>query len=261
MTKIIKLIIGIIVVLLLCVGGFTYYNSTKQTSTQSNPNINPTNTNLDKSKDSTDNNKDKKDIDSKKATETTTATVKTDSTASTSNTNNNASKKVQEAPVSTKNNSNVNTSNYNNANTSSNTHSTVATQTNNKTSNNDYDKSELASLKTQCTNAFANIENEVNQINNQPNSDSYQITAQQNHIYNLWNNQLNYMYQRLEAILPHSTFESLNNSEVSWINYKINESSKFSDAGGSGGGAMRYYYKDAQLTKERCYYLYNNYIK
>ncbi len=264
MAKIIKLIIAIIVVLLLCVGGFVYYNSNKPMSTQANSDLNNTSTNVDKSKSSTNDNKNKKENDNKKAIET---KAQENSKTLTNNdvANNNASNKVQEAPantsqVSTNNNSNSNNSNYSVTTTNASNNSSNNNGNNNTNSNNN-NKAELSSLKTQCESAFSSIENQVNQINNEPSTNSYQATEQQNHIYNLWNNQLNYMYEKLETILPHSTFETLNNSEVNWINYKTNESSKYSDVDEEGAGAMRYYYKDAQLTKERCYYLYNNYIK
>lgn len=265
MAKIIKLIIAIIVVLLLCVGGFVYYNSNYKTSTQTKPDLNQASNNINKSKDSTnDNKKDKKDEQKKteKASTQTNSKPLTDNSIS----NNNASNKVQAAPVSANKASNTN-SNSTNSNNSVNTN-TVNNNKNNKNPNssnnstsNANNSAELSSLKTQCESAFSSIENQVNQINNEPSTNSYQATEQQNHIYNLWNNQLNYMYEKLETILPHSTFETLNNSEVNWINYKTNESSKYSDVDEEGAGAMRYYYKDAQLTKERCYYLYNNYIK
>ena len=266
MAKIIKLIIAIIVVLLLCVGGFVYYNSNYKTSTQTKPDLTQASNNISKSKDSTnDNKKDKKD--EQKKTEETSKQTNSKPLNDTSISNNNASNKVQAAPVIANKASNTN-SNSTNSNNSVNTNTVNTTNSNNTTpssSNNSTSNvnnlAELASLKTQCESAFSSIENQVNQINNEPNTDSYQVTEQQNHIYNLWNNQLNYMYEKLETILPHSTFENLNNSEVNWINYKTNESSKYSDVAGSGGAAMRYYYKDAQLTKERCYYLYNNYIK
>lgn len=266
MSKIIKLIIAIIVVLLLCVGGFVYYNSNYKTSTQTKPDLTQASNNINKSKDSTNDNKNSQKDEQKKTEETSTQTnskpLNDNSIA-----NNNASNKVQATPVSANKASNTNTNtngnnSVNTSNTANNTNSNNSTpnSSNNSTSNGN-NSAELASLKTQCENAFSSIENQVNQINNEPSTNSYQATEQQNHIYNLWNNQLNYMYEKLETILPHSTFETLNNSEVNWINYKTNESSKYSDVAGSGGAAMRYYYKDAQLTKERCYYLYNNYIK
>ena len=264
MSKIIKLIISIIVVLLLCVGGFVYYNSNYKTSTQTKPDLTQASNNINKSKDSTnDNKKDKKD--EQKKTEETSKQTNSKPLNDTSISNNNASNKVQAAPVSANKASSTNTNGNNSVNTSntannSNNNNSTPNSSNNSTSNGN-NSAELASLKTQCENAFSSIENQVNQINNEPSTNSYQATEQQNHIYNLWNNQLNYMYEKLETILPHSTFETLNNSEVNWINYKTNESSKYSDVAGSSGAAMRYYYKDAQLTKERCYYLYNNYIK
>lgn len=79
--------------------------------------------------------------------------------------------------------------------------------------------------------------------------------------YRRWDDVLNEIYSVLKGQLSDSTMSSLQKEEVDWINYKESEAQRCADAF-KGGSAESLVYTStlAKLTKERCYYLVNNYM-
>lgn len=80
--------------------------------------------------------------------------------------------------------------------------------------------------------------------------------------YRRWDDVLNEIYSVLKGQLPYTEMNSLEKEELQWIKYKENEADSCASAfrGGTAEGLV-YTSKLAELTKDRCYYLVNNYMK
>ncbi|MDO5516479.1 MAG: lysozyme inhibitor LprI family protein [Clostridium sp.] len=79
--------------------------------------------------------------------------------------------------------------------------------------------------------------------------------------YRRWDDVLNEIYSVLKGQLSSSAMSSLEGEELDWIKYKENEAKRCSDAfRGGSAESLVYTSKLAELTKERCYYLVNNYM-
>ena len=91
------------------------------------------------------------------------------------------------------------------------------------------------------------------------NDDDEQLLQNSGTQCNMWNGELNKIMNKLSTTLPSSQAANLQNEEFQWIQNRNNEVQNTSNGGGSIApilGAQ----KEAQLTKERCYYLVNNYM-
>lgn len=80
--------------------------------------------------------------------------------------------------------------------------------------------------------------------------------------YRRWDDVLNEIYSVLKGQLSYIEMNSLEKEELQWIKYKENEADRCASAfrGGTAEGLV-YTSKLAELTKDRCYYLVNNYMK
>lgn len=80
--------------------------------------------------------------------------------------------------------------------------------------------------------------------------------------YRRWDNILNEIYSVLKGQLSHTEMEKLEKEELQWIKYKEDEADRCASAfkGGTAEGLV-YTSKLAELTKDRCYYLVNNYME
>ena len=125
-------------------------------------------------------------------------------------------------------------------------------------------------LETQVSAMKRNYLNELNKINEKANvlingnidDTQYEINQSSVQAYNLWNNELNKIYSNLKTTLTSEEMLKLQKEEINWIIYKekiIKKDSVNYEGGSVYDSALNI--KLANLTKERCYYLYNNYIK
>ncbi|WP_294403729.1 lysozyme inhibitor LprI family protein [uncultured Clostridium sp.] len=91
------------------------------------------------------------------------------------------------------------------------------------------------------------------------NADMKAVAAEE---YRRWDDVLNEIYSELKGQLSYTEMNSLEKEELQWIKYKENEADRCASAfrGGTAEG-LAYTSKLAELTKERCYYLVNNYMK
>ncbi|MGL5417797.1 MAG: lysozyme inhibitor LprI family protein [Clostridium sp.] len=157
-----------------------------------------------------------------------------------------AVKKKQDAKEET---SQVQTKEQSTQNTTSNiqttevAHATKSTQTNSNQTNN------LNATKTQFLDEMANIK-----YPKLSSGEQIGIVTLDASLYQMWNKELNKIWGVLRDKLPQSEMASLTKNEQNWIQQK----SKY-DAGYNSGNeeATKALY---QMTKERCYYLVNNYM-
>ena len=187
--------------------------------------------------------------------------------------NNNITKNSDIANNTKANNSTSNNNNDNSNNVSSkNTNLPVST---NKTANNNSNNTEINSTPSRINNKSTNTSNSQNlqtyylnqltqvteQINamSTKNDDDAQLLQNYGTQCNMWNGELNKIMNKLSTTLPSLQAANLQNEEFQWIQNRNNEVQNTSNSGGSIApilGAQ----KEAQLTKERCYYLVNNYM-
>lgn len=80
--------------------------------------------------------------------------------------------------------------------------------------------------------------------------------------YKRWDDALNEIYSVLKGQLSAGEMSSLEKDELNWIKYKESDAKKCADEF-KGGSAEPLIYTSrlAELTKERCYYLVNNYMR
>ncbi|WP_297638680.1 lysozyme inhibitor LprI family protein [uncultured Clostridium sp.] len=91
----------------------------------------------------------------------------------------------------------------------------------------------------------------------------YGMLTQSELLYNTWDTELNKIWGILENNLPASKMQALRENEVQWINtkapympaYKAAASGDYSQIQSVQAGQTL-----AQMTKDRCYYLVNNYM-
>ncbi len=172
---------------------------------------------------------------------------------STSNNNNdnsnNVSSKNTNIPVSTNKTTNNNSNNINNTETNS-----APRKVNNKSTN----TSNSQNLQTYYLNQLTQVTEQINAMSTK-NDDDAQLLQNYGTQCNMWNGELNKIMNKLSTTLPSSQADNLQNEEFQWIQNRNNEVQNTSNGGGSIApilGAQ----KEAQLTKERCYYLVNNYM-
>lgn len=136
---------------------------------------------------------------------------------------------------------------------------------------NKIDKNSISNsnLEIQVSAIKRNYLNELNEINEKANvlingninDTQYQINQSSVQVYNLWNNQLNKIYSSLKTTLTSEEMLKLQKEEINWIIYKekiIKKDSVNYEGGSVYDSALNI--KLANLTKERCYYLVNNYM-
>lgn len=138
---------------------------------------------------------------------------------------------------------------------------------------NKIDKNSISNsnLEIQVSAIKRNYLNELNEINEKANvlingninDTQYQINQSSVQVYNLWNNELNKIYSSLKTTLTSEEMLKLQKEEINWIIYKEKIIKKDSVKNYEGGSVYdsALNIKLANLTKERCYYLVNNYIK
>lgn len=121
---------------------------------------------------------------------------------------------------------------------------------------------DIIKLRSECYNNFNLIYRKTAEINNEydGNPDNNQLNNECLQVYDLWNQQLNYIYERLETILPNEDFLKLKDDETNWNNNKKSKAKEYAQASGTTTNyKMIYYTKLTELTRDRCYYLLNNY--
>lgn len=180
-------------------------------------------------------------------------TTKNSNIANNTNTNNTTNNTVPSknnaVPVNTTKAINNNTNN-----TKVNDNNNNVNNTNNKTTN----TSETQNLQSYYLNQLTGITEQINAMPTK-NDDDAQLLQNAGTQCNLWNAELNKIMNKLSTTLPSSEASTLQNEEFQWIQNRNNEVQNTSNSGGSIApilGAQ----KEAQLTKERCYYLVNNYM-
>ncbi len=119
-----------------------------------------------------------------------------------------------------------------------------------------------SSMKENYLNELSAINEEANKlINGNADETQYEIDESSLQVYNLWNNELNKIYSSLKTTLTTEEMAKLQSEEINWIVYK--EQVAKEDAKEYSGGSIYstvVNLKLANLTKERCYYLVNNYM-
>lgn len=136
---------------------------------------------------------------------------------------------------------------------------------------NKIDKNSISNpnLETQVSAMKRNYLNELSKINEKANAlingniddTQYEINQSSVQAYNLWNNELNKIYSNLKTTLTSEEMLKLQKEEINWIIYKekiIKKDSVNYEGGSVYDSALNI--KLANLTKERCYYLVNNYM-
>ncbi|WP_055069200.1 lysozyme inhibitor LprI family protein [Clostridium massiliamazoniense] len=202
---------------------------------------------------------DSNSIKDNKTTTSSTAEHKENNTTKNSNiANNTNTNNTTNNTVPSKNNAvPVNTTkaiNNNTNNTKVNDNNNNVNNTNNKTTN----TSETQNLQSYYLNQLTGITEQINAMPTK-NDDDAQLLQNAGTQCNLWNAELNKIMNKLSTTLPSSEASTLQNEEFQWIQNRNNEVQNTSNSGGSIApilGAQ----KEAQLTKERCYYLVNNYM-
>lgn len=180
----------------------------------------------------------------------------------TNNTNNTTSNKSNNTVPNKSNAVPVNTTKAINNNHSDNTNNTKVNNSNNNNVNNTNNKttntSKTQNLQSYYLNQLTGITEQINAMPTK-NDDDVQLLQNAGTQCNLWNAELNKIMNKLSTTLPSSEASTLQNEEFQWIQNRNNEVQNTSNSGGSIApilGAQ----KEAQLTKDRCYYLVNNYM-
>lgn len=117
-------------------------------------------------------------------------------------------------------------------------------------------------IKANYLNELSSIDEQANNLlNGNADNTQYEIDKSSYEVYNLWNNELNKIYSNLKTTLTTEKMAKLQSEEINWIIYKEQVAKKASTGyeGGSIYGSV-INLKLANLTKERCYYLINNYM-
>ena len=128
---------------------------------------------------------------------------------------------------------------------------------------NKIDKNSISNpnLETQVSAMKRSYLNELSKINEKANDTQYEINQSSVQVYNLWNNELNKIYSNLKTTLTSEEMLKLQKEEINWIIYKekiIKKDSVNYEGESVYDSALNI--KLANLTKERCYYLVNNYM-
>ena len=77
-----------------------------------------------------------------------------------------------------------------------------------------------------------------------------------------WDDMLNEIYKLLKTQLSKSEMDDLTQKQLAWLDYRETTAKNAgADMGPSTGASLQYTSVSAQLTKERCYELVNNYMK
>lgn len=125
---------------------------------------------------------------------------------------------------------------------------------------------DLNTLRNDSYKQFNSIYRKTAEINNEydGNPDKAQLNNECLQVYDLWNSQLNSIYGRLETILPNEEFLRLKAKESDWNNTKGSVATSYAQSSSGNDNSnytMMYYTKLTELTRERCYYLLNNYTE
>lgn len=79
--------------------------------------------------------------------------------------------------------------------------------------------------------------------------------------YRRWDDSLNEIYSVIKNKLNYNEMKKLEKEELEWINYKENNAKKCADEfKGGTAESLIYTSRLAELTKERCYYLVNEFM-
>ncbi len=164
-------------------------------------------------------------------------------------------------------------STYNNFSSNNLNNKTILAQKEIKQNANDnkIDKNSISNpnLETQVSAMKRSYLNELSKINEKANAlingniddTQYEINQSSVQVYNLWNNELNKIYSNLKTTLTSEEMLKLQKEEINWIIYKekiIKKDSVNYEGGSVYDSGLNI--KLANLTKERCYYLVNNYM-
>lgn len=123
-------------------------------------------------------------------------------------------------------------------------------------------ETQVSAMKRSYLNELSKINEKANAlINGNIDDTQYEINQSSVQVYNLWNNELNKIYSNLKTTLTSEEMLKLQKEEINWIIYKekiIKKDSVNYEGGSVYDSGLNI--KLANLTKERCYYLVNNYM-
>ena len=119
----------------------------------------------------------------------------------------------------------------------------------------------LSTSKAKYLSQMQNLDAQSIQIGKEVtnNTDEYGLDKIADKQYNLYNNELNNIYQLIRENTPASKFNTIKENEVTWINQK---NQKFNEIAKNGGSIVELddLTVATKITKERCLYLINTYM-
>lgn len=147
-----------------------------------------------------------------------------------------------------------NTSKNNNKDDNNNTsnHNIIDNNTNSKNNTN------KQNLQMYYLNQLTSISEKINGISTNNDNDA-QLLSNAGMQCNSWNSEMNVINTKLSEVLPKSQYDTLAKAQYNWMNQRNGTVQVLSNAGGSISPILAAQ-KEAQLTKDRCYYLVNNYM-
>ena len=126
------------------------------------------------------------------------------------------------------------------------------------------DKTELISRKNQMIEQLDNIQIELDKLPEKEDSDKGITNAMKNYYglsYEAYDEKLNEIYQLLKNELSKDTMEDLKAKQIEWIKEKEKKADVAKDEFKGGTfETVAMYISLYESTKERCYFLVNNYI-
>lgn len=118
------------------------------------------------------------------------------------------------------------------------------------------------SQKDYYHNKFEAIDNEISELNNKYNTeDLSEVNEMEKEKLKKWDDALNDIYNDIKNQIPEEEKNKLEKEELNWISDKDNEANNERMlADDEMTASVKYNSKLATLTRERCYYLLNNYM-
>lgn len=140
------------------------------------------------------------------------------------------------------------------------------TKSNNKPNNNNIINNTTATKNNSSSqnfqmyylNQLTSISEKINGISTNNDNDA-QLLSNAGMQCNSWNSEMNVITTKLSEVLPKSQYATLAKAQYNWMTQRNGTVQVLSDAGGSISPILAAQ-KEAQLTKDRCYYLVNNYM-
>ena len=230
--KLIGFIIGIIIILVIVIGSFAFVSHEKQ--------IAVTDAQAQKAEQAKENNLKQEQLKAQEAKEKATDNSKTEQVAQTSKPKENTTQVTQ--------------TNQSKEKTVQTTQTKQNTQTENTTKTN---TNNLSQEKAQLLNELSTLKPSISP------DQHYGMLTQSELLYTTWDQELNKIWGVLENNLPSNKMEALRQNEREWINSKEQYMPAYNAAGSgnySQAQSVEAGHALAQMTKDRCYYLVNNYM-